>query len=265
MSFIERVDELVPNPSAWWRRADRHHGDAVVSRDGGASLATVLDFLERALREALEALLAQQGRLCDVDKRDGLPQLASAAGVEDMLPEGLHKLELPLSELTGCSSEEAAVVDDAWRLYESLAALRSDALQPGAPSGREQAQAASRCAAERKQEALNMLSAQERERQHALEEEGLAAARRFAPIALALFPGAEVYLFGSRVKGYASEGSDIDVAVILPCEDDGCQEKQFELAMAACDIDPGLEPIVRRFDDSMGFVRNVLLTGIRVA
>ena len=62
------------------------------------------------------------------------------------------------------------------------------------------------------------------------QQEALAAAKAFVPIAKEHFPYSAVYLFGSCAKGYANEHSDIDVAVIIPDYGDMTPE-EIRLAM----------------------------------
>lgn len=99
--------------------------------------------------------------------------------------------------------------------------------------------------------------------------EALEAARRLAPTALELFPGSDVYLFGSFAKGCDTVGSDIDFAVILPPDDATSPNEYFrkmgELSMAALAIDDRIEPVVRHRDDPTGFVATVVATGVRIA
>lgn len=96
------------------------------------------------------------------------------------------------------------------------------------------------------------------------------AARRFAPRALEVFPGARVYLFGSYVKGYATEASDIDVLVVLKQHAPGetpssLWDKEGKLWEIALDVDDRIEPVVRTLSDTSGFTQAVMDYGIRVA
>lgn len=100
------------------------------------------------------------------------------------------------------------------------------------------------------------------------QQEALAAAKAFVPIVKEHFPYSAVYLFGSYAKGYATEHSDIDVAVIVPdygnmTPDDIILAKR-DLCRRAGDIDLRMLPCVRTMHDGSGFVRTILETGIRV-
>lgn len=94
------------------------------------------------------------------------------------------------------------------------------------------------------------------------------AAKAFVPVAKEHFPYSAVYLFGSYAKGYATEQSDIDVAVIIPdygnmTPDDIILAKR-DLWSRAGDIDLRMEPCVRTMHDRSGFVKAIVETGIRV-
>ena len=100
------------------------------------------------------------------------------------------------------------------------------------------------------------------------QQEALAAAKAFVPIAKEHFPYSAVYLFGSYAKGYTTEHSDIDVAVIIPDYGDMTPEEirlaMRDLWMRGGDIDLRIEPVVRTMHDGSGFVRAILETGISV-
>ena len=99
--------------------------------------------------------------------------------------------------------------------------------------------------------------------------EALEASRKLTPIALSLFPGSDVYMFGSQAKGCAAEASDIDFAVLLPAdvrmEPRERFDKAVKLSIAAARIDLRIEPVVRRADDRTGFVHSVVTTGIKLS
>lgn len=100
--------------------------------------------------------------------------------------------------------------------------------------------------------------------------EAVEAAERFAPRALEIFPGAEVYLYGSHAKGYATKASDIDVALVLSEYDEDetpatIWEKTGKLWWEADEVDSRIEPVVRTRKDTTGFVRSIMDTGIRIA
>ncbi len=98
--------------------------------------------------------------------------------------------------------------------------------------------------------------------------EAIEAAKAFVPIAKEHFPYSAVYLFGSHAKGYATEQSDIDVAVIIPdygemtCEQ--IRHALRDLWERGGDIDIRIEPVVRTMRDRSGFVKAIVETGIRV-
>lgn len=99
--------------------------------------------------------------------------------------------------------------------------------------------------------------------------DAIRVALRFAPKAKELFPGSEVWLFGSHAKGYATESSDIDIAVLLadyPKEWSRTDiiEKRALLEAAAADTDDRIEAVVRTCQDRSGFVKNIFDTGIYV-
>ncbi|MHB8996143.1 MAG: nucleotidyltransferase domain-containing protein [Armatimonadota bacterium] len=76
------------------------------------------------------------------------------------------------------------------------------------------------------------------------------------------FPDSQIVLFGSYVRGEAHDGSDIDVAVIVP----EIRGDYLALAARLCrlrdDLDPLIEPhLLSRENDDSGFVREVLRTG----
>ena len=100
------------------------------------------------------------------------------------------------------------------------------------------------------------------------QQEALAAARAFVPIAKEHFPYSAVYLFGSYAKGYATEHSDIDIAVVIPDYGDMTfDEIRFamrDLWQRGGDIDIRIEPCVRTMQDGSGFTKAIIETGIRV-
>lgn len=94
--------------------------------------------------------------------------------------------------------------------------------------------------------------------------------REFADRAKALFPEAEIWLYGSYAKGCADAGSDIDVAVILPdgvYDPDTYLDIQGRLFRTSFEIQPIMEPcLFIEGTDLLGFVeRAVRGPGIRVA
>lgn len=96
------------------------------------------------------------------------------------------------------------------------------------------------------------------------------AAQELAPVALGLFPDSEIYLFGSYAKGAADEYSDVDVAVLLGEEASALpwrerDDKEDELWDRAWEINPLIEPTVRKCTDRTGFVEEIRRTGIRIA
>lgn len=96
------------------------------------------------------------------------------------------------------------------------------------------------------------------------------AAEMLAPKARALFPGCQVYLFGSQAKGCARPHSDIDVGIIVeslePYINDGSlADRTCELWLAAVEVDDRISACVRSLDDSTGFADIITNTGVRVA
>lgn len=270
MAFIDDIDDMVPNPACLWRAAQTCRRDAMILRDGGCSWQSVAGELEKGLRSALKACLAQEGRLFDVNKSDSLFKLAGDAGVQEAVPQALQGVSGPLEELSLSGDQAEVVLAEANSMLDSLFALRADDLLPSAPSGPEQARLGALHVAASKQVVLSSASEEDKILQEKLRNEGLDSARRLAPVALELYPGAELYLFGSRVKGYAEQDSDIDVAVILPAagglpDPQEQFDKRCALYEAASAIDDRLSPVVVSIDSSPGFVRTVLLTGTRIA
>lgn len=71
-----------------------------------------------------------------------------------------------------------------------------------------------------------------------------------------------IVLFGSYVKGNASEESDIDIAVIFNGFNGDFLETSAQLWHLTCDIDDRIEPILLdSTKDKSGFVNEILKTG----
>ena len=100
-------------------------------------------------------------------------------------------------------------------------------------------------------------------------DEAIAVAFRLAPTAIDLFPGSQVYLFGSYAKGTAKPSSDIDIAVILPPGVDYEPVEYYKrcgkLNLAALGIDDRIEALVKACVDRSGFLNTIYATGVRVA
>jgi uncharacterized protein len=84
----------------------------------------------------------------------------------------------------------------------------------------------------------------------------------YARLVASEFPDSQIVLFGSYVRGEAHDGSDIDVAVIVP----EIRGDYLTLAAHLCrlrdDLDPLIEPhLLSSENDDSGFVREVLRTG----
>ena len=77
----------------------------------------------------------------------------------------------------------------------------------------------------------------------------------------------EVYLFGSYAKGTNTEDSDIDVAIIINC-DDNSFDLLVDLMMYTQTIDLRIEPHpikIKDFEEGNPFVQEILDTGLKVA
>jgi len=74
-----------------------------------------------------------------------------------------------------------------------------------------------------------------------------------------------VYLFGSHVKGYAKEFSDIDIAVVVNnLKSDYMQTVQL-LWKLRIDIDVRIEPVlIDRSQDISGFYNEIVRSGILI-
>ena len=91
-----------------------------------------------------------------------------------------------------------------------------------------------------------------------------------APAAQQLFPGCEVYLFGSYAKGCARVQSDIDVGILVDdldmyIEDGTVAKRTMDLWLAAGKVDDRMAACVRAADDATGFADVIRETGIKVA
>lgn len=100
--------------------------------------------------------------------------------------------------------------------------------------------------------------------------EAIESAKRFAPYALNVFPGASIYLFGSYAKGCANENSDIDIAVIMDDVPSGMSPMEFlqkrgSLSFTATDLDERIELTFRPWSDPSGFVDSITDYGIKIA
>ena len=98
------------------------------------------------------------------------------------------------------------------------------------------------------------------------------SAWRFAGAVRPLFDCVGIYLFGSHAKGTPRNGSDIDLAVVVP-HLDGIEENPYilfdtemRLWEIAHDIDNRIEPhFIDNSLDCAGFINTVLDTGIRLS
>lgn len=93
---------------------------------------------------------------------------------------------------------------------------------------------------------------------------------KVAPAAQQLFPGCEVYLFGSYAKGCPRVQSDIDVGVLVSnldsyIEDGTIAQRTMDLWVAADKVDDRMAACVRASDDATGFADVIRETGIKVA
>jgi uncharacterized protein len=84
----------------------------------------------------------------------------------------------------------------------------------------------------------------------------------YARVVAREFPGCEVVLFGSYATGEAREGSDIDVAVVVPDIEGDYLTAAARLHHLRIAIDLAIEPhlLSRRHDES-GFLEEVQRTG----
>jgi len=76
------------------------------------------------------------------------------------------------------------------------------------------------------------------------------------------------YLYGSQVKGKATQWSDIDVAVVSPDFSDDLFEERLILMQLAADIDDRIEPSpfkVETFNVNDPIANEIQKRGIRVA
>lgn len=101
-------------------------------------------------------------------------------------------------------------------------------------------------------------------------EEVLELVKELVPAAQRLYPGCEVWLFGSYAKGCARPASDIDVGVLVDnlesyIADGTVAERTMDLWLAADEIDSMISACVRASDDATGFPVEIRKTGIRVA
>ena len=79
---------------------------------------------------------------------------------------------------------------------------------------------------------------------------------------------AAAFLYGSQVKGTASEWSDIDVAIISPDFSADLLQEQLKLMRLAAQIDDRIEPRPYRpidFDAGEPLVSEIKRTGIKIA
>ena len=84
----------------------------------------------------------------------------------------------------------------------------------------------------------------------------------FARIVAQELPDCEVVWFGSYVSGVPHEGSDIDVAVVVPEITGDYLTLAARLCHLRVDIDPMIEPhLLSRRDDESGFLQEVERTG----
>lgn len=86
------------------------------------------------------------------------------------------------------------------------------------------------------------------------------------------YPYSSIYLFGSQVKGTATQRSDIDIAVVIDHIPEHLDNpttlftRKGDLIGLADEIDWKIEPhLIQAEYDRSGFLDNILETGIKIA
>lgn len=86
--------------------------------------------------------------------------------------------------------------------------------------------------------------------------------KEYARVVAREFPGCEIVLFGSYVKGKPHKYSDIDVAVVVPYIDGDFLTLTARLHHLRNDIEPMIEPhLLSRRNDESGLLSEVQRTG----
>lgn len=81
-------------------------------------------------------------------------------------------------------------------------------------------------------------------------QQGLQIAQRFRrALKQRGVPAIAVYVFGSVATGRVKEGSDIDIAVVIPPYRGNAADEGAEIFSIACDIDPHIETVCLRPED----------------
>ena len=88
------------------------------------------------------------------------------------------------------------------------------------------------------------------------------AVRKYADLVRAHLPAKEVVLFGSQVKGDATDSSDIDVAVVVESFAGDYLDASRSLFSLVRGIDTRIEPIlIDRTRDPAGFLDSIMKGG----
>lgn len=106
---------VVVDPEYWWREAEDMWRDAGILARNGGSRKAVCNFCHGTIERALKAVLAQEGKLSDADKRHGLRSLARDAGVFDGLEPRLKDFVSAASGLHSMATyPEREIQDQIW-------------------------------------------------------------------------------------------------------------------------------------------------------
>jgi predicted nucleotidyltransferase len=98
---------------------------------------------------------------------------------------------------------------------------------------------------------------------------GIEIARKFQSILKEnAVPFVNVYLFGSFSRGEETEGSDIDIAVVVPPYKENAAEESFHIFSLACTVDSRIETLCFRPEDMKNkyssIVQEIKERGVRV-
>lgn len=88
--------------------------------------------------------------------------------------------------------------------------------------------------------------------------------RRYKEVISKLVPEGKVFLYGSYSKGTAHEGSDIDVAVVVPELSKDWLDVSSKLWGATWDINTLIEPVLLEQNDRSPLYSDVMRTGIAI-
>ena len=95
-------------------------------------------------------------------------------------------------------------------------------------------------------------------------EQALNLVRQYKEVISPMFTDARVFLFGSHSKGNAHEGSDVDVAVVVPRLKGDWLDTSSALWLATMKIDTIIEPVLIEECHPSPLYEDILKTGIAV-